>query len=350
MFFVPVSFVLTAAAMGLMLSLLFSYVGAVELALVIRDVTHQVCLHNEQEQPADDAANLKRIQIGLRRSIREAQQAEISPDERVMQDGMVYENGYRIQEVSGREQLATDRWSHRRKELSDEDNNNESNNEQNVPQNNSEDIDRVNYTEEQLAEMDGVKFRPIVRDDGSGRRKAFKKRQQSSSSTSSGEPNMRSSREDELKMFTSLEEEELRSTDYTPIQYSSDPKVSKKNHRRHKRSPGRDGVREISDEEGDPWGNLQPKHFHDHDLWKRERASSIVEEAEDDGHHPAKQSPQMNALSSGVDPQRCYSPVGHKNPRTMSFEDATDTQHNMAIDAIKRRQTSKHDVSTYIYN
>lgn len=335
--------------MGLMLSLLFSYVGAVELAFVVRDIAHQVCLHNDQQQepPADDAAELKRIQIGLRRSIKEARHSEISPDERVMQDGVVYDNGYRVQETSGREQLATDRWTQRRKELSDEDSNNETKNERDAPKVQLEDVDRLNYTDEQLAVMDGIKFRPIVRDDGSGRRKAFKKRQQSSSSTSSGEPNLRSSREDELKMFTSLEEEELRSQDYSPIQYSSDNKLSTKSHRRHMRSPGREGTREGSDEEGDPWGNLQPKHFHDHDLWKRERASSIVEETEDDGRLPmsTKQSPQMNALSTGADPQRCYSPVGHKNPRTMSFEDATDTQHDMAIDAIKRRQTSKHDVS-----
>lgn len=336
--------------MGLMLSLLFSYVGAVELAFVVRDIAHQVCLHNEQQQesPEDEAAELKRLQINLRRSIREARQAELSPDERVMKDGVVYENGYRVQETSGREQLATDRWTQRRKELSDEDNTNETNNERNAPQDHPEDFDRSNYTDEQLAEMDGIKIRPIVRDDGSGRRKAFKKRQQSSSSTSSGEPNLRSSREDELKMFTSLEEEELRSQDYSPIQYSSDHKQSKKNHRRHKRSPGRDGASKGNDEDGDPWGNLQPQHFHDHDLWKRERASSIVEEIEDDGHGPKiqKQSPQMNSLSAGGDPQRCYSPVGHKKPRTMSFEHATDTQHDLAIDAIQRRQTSKHDVST----
>lgn len=334
--------------MGLMLSLLFSYVGAVELAFVVRDITHQVLLHNDQDPDADNTVELKRIQINLRRSIREARQAEISPDERVMQDGVVYENGYRVQEPSGRELLATDRWSQRRKELSDEDSQNETKNERNTAQTQLDDVNRINYTEEQLAVMDGVKFRPIVRDDGSGRRKAFKKRQQSSSSTSSGEPSLRASREDELKMFTSLEEEELRSQDYSPIQYSSDSKLIKKSHRRHKRSPGRDGVTEGSDEETDPWGNLQPKHFHDRDLWKRERASSIVEEIEDDGQHPksTKLSNQMNSLLSGSDPQRCYSPVGHKNPRTMSFEDATDSQHNLVIDAIKRRQTSKNDVST----
>lgn len=340
--------------MGLMLSLLFSYVGAVELAFVVRDIAHQVALHNELQNgsPGDDQATLNQIQVTLRRSIKEARQSEITPDERVMQDGVVYDNGYRVQEASGREQLATDRWSQRRKELSDEDSsNNETTNERNVPQIQLDDVDRTEYTEEQLAIMDGVKFRPIVRDDGSGRRKAFKKRQQSSSSTSSGEPNLRSSREDELRMFTSLEEEELRSQDYSPIQYNSDSKVAKRNQRRHKRSPGREGALEGSDEEGDPWGNLQPKHFHDHDLWKRERASSIVEEVEDDGHHQKssksiKQSPQMNALSAAsADQQRCYSPVGHKNPRTMSFEDATDSQHDLVIDAMQRHTTSKNDVS-----
>lgn len=335
-----------------MLSLLLSYVGAVELAFVVRDITHQVLLHNEQQQvpPDENAAELKRIQLNLRRSISEARHAEISQDEQIMQDGIAYDNGYRVEEVSGREQLAADRWTQRRKELSDEEAaTNETKNERNVPQIQLDESNRSEYTEEQLAAMDGIKFRPIVRDDGSGRRKAFKKRQQSSSSNSSGEANLRSSREDELKMFTSLEEEELCTHEYSPIQYNSDQKMAKKSQRRHKRSPGRDGRKEGSDEEGDPWGDLQPQHFHDRDLWKRERASSIVEEIEDDYQHPSKsnqKSPQISALKSNADPQRCYSPVGHKNPRTMSFEDATDTQHELVIDAMKRRQTSKNDVST----
>lgn len=338
--------------MGLMLSLLFSYVGAVELAFAVRDITHQVCLHNEQQQVSsdDDAMELKRIQMNLRKSISEVRHAEISSDEQIMQDGIAYENGYRLQEASGREQLAADRWSQRRKELSDEDiATNDNKNERNVPQIQLDEVNRSEYTEEQLAAMDGIKFRPIVRDDGSGRRKAFKKRQLSSSSNSSGEPNLRSSREDELKMFTSLEEEELQSHEYSPIQYNRDQKGTKKIHRRHKRSPGREGRHEGSDEDGDPWGDLQPQKFHDKDLWKRERASSIVEEIEDDNQHPnsskTKNSPQMSALSASADTQRCYSPVGHKNPRTMSFEDATDTQHELVIDAMKRRQTSKSDVS-----
>lgn len=54
--------------------------------------------------------------------------------------------------------------------------------------------------------LDGIKFRPLQRSDPSNRRRSFKKRR-SSSSTSSKDS--RASRDEELKMFTSLEEAEL---------------------------------------------------------------------------------------------------------------------------------------------
>ncbi|XP_047986166.1 uncharacterized protein LOC125226279 isoform X1 [Leguminivora glycinivorella] len=62
------------------------------------------------------------------------------------------------------------------------------------------------YSEDFLRSLDGIKLRPLQRSDPSGRRRSFKKRH-SSSSTSSRES--RASREEELKMFTSLEEAEF---------------------------------------------------------------------------------------------------------------------------------------------
>lgn len=51
-----------------------------------------------------------------------------------------------------------------------------------------------------------MKFRPLQRDDGTGRRRSYKKRHSSSSNSSR---DSKASREEELKIFTSLEEDEF---------------------------------------------------------------------------------------------------------------------------------------------
>lgn len=434
--------------MGLLLSVLFSYVGAMELAFVVRDIYHQVDLHQQrlqngedeqpsntddeelkriqnalrsslaaltvadeqtadeqpatEDEPVTDDDELKRIQSSLRSSLVEASSAEDHNDAEQMQDGVQYENGYRVvTDDSGYDEAAVERWNQRRKELIDADaeispsealiksertinetatrakssNANHldakqsvdsSSYEPNSPQSSvSIDMPDIRFDEyersdvndpndEQLRALDGIKFRPIVRDDGSGRHRAFKKRQQSSSSTESGEANTRSSREEELKMFTSLEEEELekmKNSEYAPITYSSDPNLKvKKQHRRHKRSPAKHEITGSDDddaENGDPWGDVPPKHCHDTDVWKRERATSIVEENEDDhkedvrrtGEGLLKKDPHLMAVMQS-DARRGFSPVCEKNPKLSSFEDATDSQHNIVLDAIKRKASA----------
>lgn len=439
--------------MGLLLSVLFSYVGAIELAFVVRDIYHQVDVHQQRLQNGDyepsntddeelkriqnalrsslaaltlddetpatedehvtDDDELKRIQNSLRSSLVEVSSAEDQNAEQ-MQDGVQYDNGYRIvTDDSGYDESAAERWNQRRKELIDADEESSSpsaaliKSERTINENASKtesqlnkssrpihldakqsedssshepisqqssvsvDMPDIHFDEyersdandpnsEQLRALDGIKFRPIVRDDGSGRRRAFKKRQQSSSSTESGEANTRSSREEELKMFTSLEEEEfgkMQNSEYAPITYSSDPNLKvKKQHRRHKRSPAKHeatGSDDDDTENGDPWGDVQPKHFHDMDVWKKERATSIVEEIEDDqkedsgrtGEGSMKRDPQFKAvMQSENTARRGFSPVGEKKPKLSSFEDATDSQHNIVLDAIKRK-ASIDDVS-----
>ncbi|KAG6464575.1 hypothetical protein O3G_MSEX014613 [Manduca sexta] len=87
------------------------------------------------------------------------------------------------------------------------------------------------YSEEFLRSLDGIKFRPLQRSDPSGRRRSFKKRN-SSSSTSSKDS--RASREEELKMFTSLEEAEFermnRGENFTG--YGSAPNLSARSYSR----------------------------------------------------------------------------------------------------------------------
>ncbi|XP_014358665.1 paxillin homolog 1 isoform X5 [Papilio machaon] len=69
------------------------------------------------------------------------------------------------------------------------------------------DRDSTAYSDDFLRSLDGIKFRPLQRNDPSGRRRSFRKRHSSSSNSSR---DSKASRDEELKMFTSLEEEEFR--------------------------------------------------------------------------------------------------------------------------------------------
>lgn len=99
------------------------------------------------------------------------------------------------------------------------------------------------YPDDYIRSLDGLKNKPLTRDDGTGRRKAYKMRRSSDSSNSSRDS--RTSRDEELKMFTSLEEREQGSSDFVPIQYT-DQNLKVKPRRRHKRSPGHDFSRPDS--------------------------------------------------------------------------------------------------------
>ncbi|CAG4976744.1 unnamed protein product [Colias eurytheme] len=69
-------------------------------------------------------------------------------------------------------------------------------------------IGDATYSESFLRSLDGIKITPLQRNDPSGRRRTFRMRRSSSSNSSK---ESRASREEELKMFTSLEEEEFKS-------------------------------------------------------------------------------------------------------------------------------------------
>ncbi|XP_032587448.1 trichohyalin isoform X2 [Drosophila mojavensis] len=196
----------------------------------------------------------------------------------------------------------------------------------------------VQYSEDYLRSLDGIKSRSLIREDGSGRRRAFKKRRSSGSSNSSRES--RASRDDELKMFTSLEEEELRhgdKADYNPIKYTEPTLRVKSHHRRHKRSPVKDvkagsdvtGSLEMLGEEGtNPWGEVQPEHYKDTEFWKREKALSIDEEELD-----------LERRASGEE----VLDDSQNLPKASSFEHATEEQNELAANTL-RQQRSKEQV------
>ncbi|XP_032574615.1 trichohyalin isoform X2 [Drosophila sechellia] len=199
-------------------------------------------------------------------------------------------------------------------------------------------IQEVQYTEDYLRSLDGIKNRPLMREDGSGRRRAFKKRRSSGSSNSSRES--RASRDEELKMFTSLEEEELRHgdrEDYNPIKYTSEPTLRVKSHRRHKRSPAKDvrptaesttSLEMLGEESTNPWGEVVPEHYKDTEFWKREKALSIDEEEI-----------ELERPSRGEDVED----EATNEPKSSSFEEATEAQNEQAVAALKQ-QLSKEQV------
>ncbi|XP_017136710.1 trichohyalin isoform X2 [Drosophila miranda] len=188
----------------------------------------------------------------------------------------------------------------------------------------------VQYTEDYLRSLDGIKSRPLVREDGSGRRRAFKKRRSSGSSNSSRDS--RASRDEELKMFTSLEEEELRHgdhDDYNPIKYTSEPTLRvKSHHRRHKRSPAKDmmppseaeagvvSLEMLGEESTNPWGEGMPEHYKDTEFWKHEKTLSIDEEEID------------------MD-------LSKNETKSSSFEDATEAENEEAATSLLQQQQKR---------
>lgn len=398
--------------MGLMLSVLFSYVGAVEFVFIVRDIVHQIELHQRRlEDTATedlDDGGLQRMQDTLRKSISVARRCE-SEQHQCMQDGVLYENGYRVDTISedwievrraiergqadtavahlvdeGRRSVESNAsgGSHSGDHSSNSNSNASTNtvienndgvqsngaitesghtnktNEHNRTDDHSRssspdaaDIHFDSYSENYLRSLDGIKVRPLVRDDGNRQRRAFKRSQSNSSNSSS----VSLSRDEELKMFTSLEEEEfetIRNSDYKPLQYSSEPNLKASHHsRRHKRSPVQDLNRRSSDaidEVTDPWGEVVPEPYHETEIWKKERTMSIAE-ADDDaaGAAPTFDHNQNTKLRNGIgtDFDR---PVGKNYTKTFSFEDASGADHTRALN-ILRAQTSKDDVSFCVY-
>lgn len=216
------------------------------------------------------------------------------------------------------------------------------------PEPDGQDVNEPQYSDDYLRSLDGIKYRPLVRDDGTGRRRAFKKRRSSGDSTSSRES--RASREEELKMFTSLEEEELEAikrgdTEYTPIRYSSDPNLKVDKHsKRHMRSPiksseeSRSSLEMLDEESGNPWGEVKPEPYKNMEFWKREKATSIEEEENENiPNENISQEKELQRKGIGSAMEKCASPSPARNiPEMLSFEDATRSEHENAIASISR--------------
>ncbi|XP_037035748.1 leupaxin isoform X6 [Bradysia coprophila] len=266
--------------MGVMLSVLCSYMGAIELVFIVRDVTHQLALHQMRSRNGEEQSDISVLQNRIRASISALETVDTESVEQ-MQDGVSYQNGYRIENERS-VQEAAQQWDERRKAMCVAEVNVtlDSQHKSTVSQANGIQNERTKNLNDEPNEQNN--YRPIVRDDRTGRRKAFKKRNSSSSSSDS----IRLSREEELKMFTSLEEEEYRNSSFTPISYSN---ASPANSQKIADPP----FHEKQKFDAEAWGNRKPSNYHDSALWKRERATSIVEESEGNISH----SPLPNSSS-----------------------------------------------------
>ncbi|KAH8398875.1 hypothetical protein KR222_009740 [Zaprionus bogoriensis] len=245
----------------------------------------------------------------------------------------VSDEGSSVEPISSQQSSFSTQPSEERSILPTEEERQEPEGEDNVPD--------VQYTEDYLRSLDGIKSRPLVREDGSGRRRAFKKRRSSGSSNSSRDS--RASRDEELKMFTSLEEEELRhgeKADYNPIKYSTEPALRvKSHHRRHKRSPAKDvkptdssgSLEMLGEESTNPWGEVVPEHYKDTEFWKREKALSIDEEV---------LLPEKSSAGEELTPE-----LAKNKPKASSFEEATEAQNAHAVSTLLQQRSKEQLVS-----
>ncbi len=245
-----------------MLSVLCSYMGAIELVFIVRDLTHQLAMHQMRLKNGErKQSDISVLQDKIKASIDALETVELESVEQ-MQDGVLYKNGYRIDN----EKLINDvaqQWDERRKVMCVAEVSTLESLPNSTVSNGNGIRNEFNFDDEPNEKNN---YRPIVRDDRTERRKAFNKKRHSSSSSDS----IRLSREEELKMFTSLEEEEYKNSSLPPIGHSSTNS--------HKSIDS--SFHEKQKYDAEAWGNKKPSNYHDSELWKRERATSIVEEKE----------------------------------------------------------------------
>lgn len=324
---------------GLVFSVFVGCVGAVELISVVQYISDQLIFSKDREENKNKLQNdIEKIQENIRESISLIENDETN-EIKSMKDGVLYKDGYR-QDDQPKDQELLDKYNKRMLEVSLGDaeesttkiertnlNKEPSSSNQSPPAINFEEDGE--FSEEYLRSLDGVKNRPLVRDDGTGRRRAFKKRNSSSSISSE---DSKAIREEELKMLTNMEEEEL----------SSDVNLKVKKHsKRHKRSPiketkskdddsmSRSSLDDVDEIEGEeevesPWGDIGPGHHKSSEFL---RGDSIVEEDSEDEELPKSETIVRTVRSSNLSEQ---------NPNVSSFEEATDSQHDEAIDNFQK--------------
>lgn len=149
-----------------------------------------------------------------------------------------------------------------------------------------------------------MKFRPLQRDDGTGRRRSYKKRHSSSSNSSR---DSKASREEELKIFTSLEEDEFELTSAGPgsasapnlsAEYKTKGRSPSRFRERHSKSPADADGPSVEDPEGRGTGRA-PSSPRPH-LKDLPKVSSFQEEETNEDEPSQVQDFALSKLNSDI--------------------------------------------------
>lgn len=299
--------------MGLLLSILFSYVGAVELMFIVRDIVHQVGLHHErmklnQTSPKTTIISLLDLQNNLRKSIKSAQERLCETDSvHSMADGVLYEEGYRV--LSEEEQNSSNNWLKARASITTEPS-------QSLKLSFKENCDGKAVTVNSCYQYDKL----LCQDD--------------SMRSSNLSVDTSSFQIEKNHLSDNIDRDEVLDIHFD--EYSQDylhalDGATKKGYRKNEDSRRRKSCKIFTDGhlDGDitqrrrseddatdnPWGELNPKSFHDDvdSLCRRERAMSIAENDEPEGfvdektNSYYKRDPQILENISSIDNDNLFS-------------------------------------------
>lgn len=296
---------LISATMGLLLSILFSYVGAVELMFIVRDIVHQVGLHHDQmkvnllsskstSSSSSSSCSLHDLQENLRKSVKSAQERLCESDSvQMMADGIQYEQGYRIPNAN--EQDISKRWLEARASVTIEPAHNQ------AATNLRNDFVKATVVMTNDGQNNGFRWGDSLSNSIVSVETVEEKR-----STDSQIDDDNTNRKNHLmdsnneriddnengEMVPNIHFDEY-SQDYSHAFDGMRKNQSKNDDSRRRKSykvftGGHSGddilqrrrSEDIDGEANNPWGELKPESFHDHNLWKRERAMSIAENDE----------------------------------------------------------------------
>lgn len=306
--------------MGLLLSILFSYVGAIELIFVVRDIVHQVGLHHERKKLNRNPSSpftLHDIQQNIRKSIKSAQERLHETDSiQSMADGIQYEQGYRI--PSEGEKNTLNRWMEARANITIEPSHNLI---LNSLENNcgAETTAAAKYTQndDSFIKDDSLRSSSLsVETIIENRKNDYQvnsdelRKDAHLIGDGDGDGDGDGNGDDDYDYDYDYEEDDDDDGDGEDVhhnihfnEYSQDylhalDGIAKKDQRKNEESRRRKSYKmftsghssgdillrrrseDIDGETDNPWGELNPESFHDDGLWKRERAMSIAENEE----------------------------------------------------------------------
>lgn len=264
--------------MGMLLSILFSYVGAVELAFIVRDIVHQISLHHQQIESNRSLSNgLEQIQEHLRASIEIARLSNESDNIQCMADGVRYENGYRIDDIKSNDNdLRLTKANAEFKRCTNDEitcNYNDHSIKLNGVENKLEHNETIKSHTKRLNENDSDRISsqiPIDNDALNQSTDENRSRKIPSNGSTQNDQQINQSNRD-ISITNRNENEKIKLNH----ENSESNHLTKKHSRHSTRSPP---LRQCSDDEvNDPWGDMKPEHYHDTELWKRERRLTIPE-------------------------------------------------------------------------